>query len=91
MKYFELEKNEEGLLKEFEAGAFKRVKDARSTGARYRQYAKHTLNKTRNINIRLPDKDLQKIKTLAAEKGLPYQTFISSLLHQYSSGRTEVQ
>jgi len=85
MKYFELDKNEDKILKEFEDGEFKKVKNARREATRYQQYAKHTLSKPRNINIRLSDGDLQKIKALAAEKGLPYQTFISSLLHQYSN------
>lgn len=84
MKYFELDKNEVKLLREFEAGDFKTVKNAQKEASRYRQYAQNTLSKTRNINIRLSDKDLQKIRALAAEKGLPYQTLISSLLHQYS-------
>ena len=84
MKYFELDKNERKLLKDFEAGKFKTSKNAREEMTRYKHYARYTLSKSRNINIRLPDRDLQKIKALAAEKGLPYQTFISSLLHQHS-------
>lgn len=89
MKYFELDKNEKKLLKDFEAGNFKTVKNAKKEIVRYKQYAQNTLSKTRNINIRLSDKDLQKIKALAAQKGLPYQTLISSLLHQYSHSRQE--
>lgn len=84
MKYFELDKNETKLLKEFEAGELKTVKNAKKEASRYEQYARNTLSKTRNINIRLSDRALQKIKALAAQKGLPYQTLISSLLHQYS-------
>lgn len=84
MKYFELDKNETKLLKEFEAGELKSVKNVKKEVSRYGQYAQNTLSKTRNINIRLSDKVLQKIKALAVQKGLPYQTFISSLLHQYS-------
>lgn len=84
MKYFELDKNETKLLKEFEAGELKSVKNVKKEASRYGQYAQNTLSKTRNINIRLSDKVLQKIKALAVQKGLPYQTFISSLLHQYS-------
>ena len=84
MKYFELDKNETKLLKEFEAGEFRSVKNAKKEAPRYQQYARNTLSKTRNINIRLSEKALQKIKALAAQKGLPYQTLISSLLHQYS-------
>lgn len=84
MKYFELDKGETQLLKALEAGEFKSVKNVKKEVARYGQYAQNTLSKTRNINIRLSDRVLQKIKALAVQKGLPYQTFISSLLHQYS-------
>lgn len=84
MKYFELNKSEEKLLKDFDAGDFKSVENVKREASRYRQYAQNTLSKSRNINIRLSELDLQKIKALAVEKGLPYQTFISSLLHQYS-------
>ncbi|MCH8986918.1 hypothetical protein IIA94_01980 [Patescibacteria group bacterium] len=85
MKYFELDKNENKILEDFEAGKLKGVKNRKKETARYQQYAKSTLSKTRNINIRLSHRDLQKIKALATEKGLPYQTLISSLLHQYSN------
>ena len=87
MKYFELDKSEEKLLKDFEAGDFKSVKNTKKEVSKYRQYAQNTLSKSRNINIRLSEGDLQKIKALAAEKGLPYQTLISSLLHQYSRSK----
>ena len=84
MKYFELDKDEAKLLKDFEAGEFSSVKTAKKEASLYSQYAKNTLSKTRNINIRVSDRDIQKIKALAAQKGLPYQTLISSLLHQFS-------
>ena len=87
MKYFELDKKEEKILKDFESGKLKRVRNAKKETSRYRQYAKQTLNKARNINIRISDRDLQKIKALAAKKGLPYQTLISSLLHQQSADK----
>jgi len=88
MKYYELEKNEKKLLKDFERGKFKTIKNIKKEAGRYKRYAGSTLSKTRNINIRLSEGDLQKIKALAVKKGLPYQTLISSLLHQYS-GRGE--
>ena len=49
---------------------------------RYRAYAKAALDKNKNINIRISEADLLKIKALALKKGLPYQTFISSIIHQ---------
>lgn len=56
---------------------------------RYRSYAKAHLEKTKNINIRISQGDLQSIKSLAAEQGIPYQTLISSLIHQYSNNKIE--
>lgn len=88
MNNIKMNKEEKEILKAFELGKLKRVKGAGKEKGRYQQYARQTLSKSRNINIRLSERDLQKIRALAAEKGLPYQTFISSLLHQVSGRRT---
>lgn len=82
-----LTKEEKTILKDVESGKYKPVKNLHQEIARYQQYARNTLSKSRTINIRLSEPDLQKMKSLAVEKGLPYQTFIGSLLHQYSSGK----
>lgn len=84
MKYYELDTTEKKVLKDFEQGALVRVKNKRGALARYRGYARASLNRERNINIRLSERDLQKIKAKAAEQGLPYQTLVASLLHQYT-------
>jgi len=34
------------------------------------------------VSIRLPECDLKLARSQAAKKGLPYQTYIKSLLHQ---------
>jgi len=39
-------------------------------------------SKARVISIRLPENDIELARRQAAEKGLPYQTYIKSLLHQ---------
>lgn len=41
--------------------------------------------KTRNINIRISEYDLEQVKRRAEREGLPYQTLISSILHKYVS------
>src|SRR3972149_4711465 len=43
--------------------------------------------KTRNINIRINQLDLENLKHNAEREGIPYQTLISSVLHKYLSGR----
>ena len=39
-------------------------------------------SKARVVSIRLPEDDIQLARQQAARKGLPYQTYIKSLLHQ---------
>ena len=34
------------------------------------------------ISIRIPDADLEKARTIAQRKGIPYQTYIKMLLHE---------
>ena len=83
MKYYELTKEEKKILNATEKGEFRRAgKDAL---ALLRQAAKATLNKTRSINIRLSERDIQKIKARAVQKGIPYQTLISSSLHEMAT------
>lgn len=82
MKYFELDKEEEQILKDFEAGKFIRVGDLEERKKIVEEAARTTLNKTRNINIRLSERDLQKLKARAMREGIPYQTLAASVLRQ---------
>ncbi len=38
--------------------------------------------KNKSLNIRLFEDDIEKIKVIALEQGLPYQTLISSVIHK---------
>ncbi len=49
--------------------------------------AKNYLNKTKNINIRIPEFDMLMLKRKSAELNIPYQTILSSLIHQYVNGK----
>lgn len=87
MKYFELDDYEKELLKDYETRQIKPNPNLQQEIKRLQAYAKATLDKTKNVNLRISEKDLLKIKARAAEKGIPYQTFLASLIHQYSTGR----
>jgi len=41
--------------------------------------------KTKNINIRISEYDLEKLRKKSKTEGIPYQTLISSVLHKYIS------
>lgn len=85
MKYFELDKEEKELLEEFERGEWIPVKDQAKAKKEAMEAARNTLNKTRNINIRLTERDLFKLKAKAMQEGIPYQTLVSSILHRYTN------
>ena len=44
-------------------------------------------NKEKRISIRVFADDLDKLKEIAEEEGLPYQTLVTSILHKFSTGR----
>ncbi len=82
MKYFKLDKEEQKILEAVERGEFKSVENLEQVKKDLIAAARNTLNKTRNINIRLSERDLQKLKARAAREGMPYQTLASSILHR---------
>lgn len=51
--------------------------------ATYREAARNTLNEgTTQVTLRLPRTDLTRLKAQAAREGIPYQTWIKSILHK---------
>ena len=85
MKYYELDKEEQEILDAVESGKLKSIPNLAKQKKLLRQYARNTLNKTRNINIRLTERDLFKLKAKAAHEGIPYQTLVSSILHRFTN------
>ncbi len=82
-KYFELTSEEQELLKAFETGKLKSIENLSDQKKLYQKYAENTLEKTKNINLRLSQKTVLKLKARAVSEGIPYQTLASSILHKY--------
>ena len=58
--------------------------DIESQRTFWQQAAKGVLDgKRQRISISIPERDLARLKTRAAEEGMPYQTLINSILHKY--------
>ncbi|MFH0951230.1 MAG: CopG family antitoxin [bacterium] len=89
MKYIELDQEEKNILKELDESRF--IVLSRKNNEKYTKYARATLGKAKNINIRLSDKDLQKIKARAVMRGIPYQTLVTSVIHQYINDEIEMR
>lgn len=87
MKTYELDLEEQELLQSLENDEWESVENLQDEIKLHQDIAKNTLRKDKRINIRLSSNDLEALKTNAVELGLPYQTLVSSILHQYASGR----
>ena len=90
MKNYKLDEEEKQILKDYDEGKYVSVDNLDEEIKRALEAAKNTLQKTKNINIRLQERDIQKLKAKAAENNLPYQTLISMLLRQYTKGEIRI-
>lgn len=89
IKKWKLDQEEIELLKSYERGEWKPVPNLAKQKKELKAAAAYTLKllrKNKNINIRLPENTLNKLKTKANQEGLPYQTLIGSILHKYVNG-----
>ena len=87
MAHNKLSPEEQEILDSYERGEWETVPNLKNEIKRHQDYASNTLRKNQRINIRISSKDLNEIKAIAIEEGIPYQTLISSILHKYASGR----
>jgi predicted DNA binding CopG/RHH family protein len=81
-----LDPEEQDLLDSVERGEWKSVKNIEKVKAVAEKAAANYLRKDARVNIRISSSDLSRLKQTAAYKGLPYQTFIASVLHEYAAG-----
>ncbi len=87
MKKLKLEEEEKEILDSFERDEWEPVPDLEKEVKKHQIYARNTLKKDKRINIRISSKDLEELRLVATEDGIPYQTLISSILHRFLSGR----
>ena len=81
----QLDAEEQQLLEDFEREAMVTVA-THSLLEGICESARATGQKDKRINIRLSSGDLQAIRTRALQAVIPYQTLISSILHQFANG-----
>ncbi len=82
-----LTEEEQEILDSFERGEWVPVKDLSKRKRELIRYARNTLKKDRRLNIRISERDLNELQKKAVREGLPYQTFVSSILHKYVNGK----
>ena len=81
-----MDKEERELTEAYEKGLMELETPSTEKLEQYKQTAENTFRKDRRITIRLYDHDLKGIQKKAMKKGIPYQTLISGMIHQYVEG-----
>ena len=81
-----LDKEEKGILDAYEKGSMNLSIPSRKEKEQIKSMAEKTFRKDRRVTIRLYDHDLKGIQKKAMGKGMPYQTLISGMIHQYIEG-----
>lgn len=81
-----LDTEEQELMDSIDRGEWKPVPDQAAAKAFAKKAADNYFRKEARITLRLTEGDLYKLQEKAAFKGLPYQTFIASILHEYVEG-----
>ena len=81
-----LDAEERDMIESTERGEWISVGDLETRRAFWQKAAQEALDgKRRRISISIPERDLARLKTRAAEEGMPYQTLINSIRHKYVS------
>jgi len=81
-----VDQEEKEILEAYERGSLKPSTPSKKEIAKVKAMARNTFRKNRRVTIRLYDHDLKGIQKKAMEKGIPYQTLISGMIHQYIEG-----
>lgn len=87
--YEPLDKQERDVRDAIKRGDLVPVPDEAAEKQKLVRAARATLAKNMHISIRLSEKDLTRLRARASELGIPYQTLIGSILHQYAEGRVK--
>lgn len=82
-----LTKEEQEILDSYERGEWIPVKNLSARKAELRRYARNTLKKDKRLNIRISERDLDELQKKAVIEGLPYQTYVSSIIHKFINGK----
>lgn len=81
-----LSKEEKEIESLYERNALELRKPDKALLRQLKAATENTFKKDRRINIRLSEHDMVGIQRVAATKGVPYQSLISGLIHQFVEG-----
>ncbi len=81
-----LSKEEKEIIESFEKGEWVPVENFSQRKKELIAYARNTMKKDKRLNIRISERDLLELQRKAMKEGLPYQTYVSSIIHKFLNG-----
>ncbi len=82
-----LSNDEKELIKSIEKDEWQSISSLQKEIAQSKKIAAATLRKSKRMNLRMTEKDLEAVKIKAMEERVPYQTLVTSIIHKYVSGK----
>ena len=86
-KQIDIEKYEKEILEDFEKGNLASVANLNEEMQLAKKAAHNFMKRDTRINIRVSGADLNMIRRIVVQEGLPYQTLLSSVIHKFAAGR----
>ncbi len=86
-KKFDIEEHEKEILADLENGEFISVENVVEEMETAEIAAHNFMKRDSKVNVRISTSDLNKVRRIAAEEGLPYQTLLASVIHKFAAGR----
>ncbi len=83
LEFDALSQEETSIVDAAQQGGFSAIGDTKDRAKYWKSAVKETI-KRKSIHLKLQERDIQKIRAIAYEKGIPYQTLIGSIIHQYA-------
>jgi predicted DNA binding CopG/RHH family protein len=86
-KNFDIDQYEKDIIENFQQGKLVSVDNLKEEMQLAKKAASKFMKRDNRINIRVSGSDLNMIRRIAVQEGLPYQTLLASIIHKFVSGR----
>lgn len=78
---------DDAMMSALEASGYESIDGEAAEIQRYTKIFREGGAKVKRVNIRMTTRDVEKAQAIALREGIPYATLLTSILHQYFTGR----
>ena len=86
MENYKLDAEEEEILESFEKEEWISILTPERK-SEIEEIARNTFKNSKQLKLRISERDFERVQVKALEENIPYQTLIGSVIHKYLDGR----